>query len=128
MKTNVHCALSRFDSCRQVDVEKAQTTSSGCGVCCKFQEELQCFRSEVSDNIPDSSVLLTEKKARGGQRSPQRRYEQAKVRFTTEERIGKRDEVNKERYECLDQAYDVALKLQNTRWKEFCSIFKRYHT
>ena len=45
-------------------------------------------------------------------KKPQRRYEQAKVRFTTEERIGKEMKSTRERYECLDQAYDVALKLQ----------------
>ena len=111
-RTLVHCP--DLTPCRQVDVEKAQNHLEWLrGLLYRAQEELQCFRSEVSDNIPDSSVLLDRKrKLEVDKEALKDAMSKLKYDLRQRKELEKEMRSTRERYECLDQAYDVALKLQ----------------
>jgi exonuclease SbcC len=111
-RTLVHCP--DLTPCRQVDVEKAQNHLEWLrGLLYRAQEELQCFRSEVSDNIPDSSVLLDRKrKLEVDKEALKDAMSKLKYDLRQRKELEKEMKSTRERYECLDQAYDVALKLQ----------------
>jgi len=100
--------------CRQADVEKAQNHLEWLlGLLHRAQEELQCFRSEVSDDIPDSSVLLDlKRKLEADEEVLKDAVSKLKYDLRQRKELEKEMRLTREHYENLNQAYDVALKLQ----------------